>query len=210
MKVIDDGIIKYDRTNFSLSPPLDKSEYSSLEYWRKKLYNKNLIGEYPNAKIGFGNISQIFDYSSILKTNKPQFVISGTQTGKYPELDGSQYTRILDFNIDMLKVTMQGQIEASSEVLTHAAIYERNILIQAVFHIHSQDLWRMMIEKNLLFTSENIPYGTIEMAHATQECIGSNSFGVFCMRGHIDGIVGFGRSPEEAWNQIMKLHEHMT
>lgn len=207
MKVIDDGIIKYDRTNFSLCPPLDQAEYATLEYWRKKLYNINLIGEYPESHIGFGNISMIRDYSKIYKTNRPQFLITGTQTGKNSDLDGRHYVRILDFSLEGLQVQMQGPIEASSEVLTHAAIYKQNALIKAVFHVHSPAIWKLMIDKNLSYVDENIAYGTLEMARATQKCIANSSAGIFCMRGHQDGIISYGKTLEEAWNYLFNLYE---
>ena len=59
MKVIDDGVIKYDRSNFSHSGPLEIVEYFNLESWRMRLYDLNLIGEYKDEKIGFGNISEV-------------------------------------------------------------------------------------------------------------------------------------------------------
>lgn len=207
MKVIDDGIIKYDRTNFSQCAPLPNAEYSELEYWREKLFQINLIGEYKDEKIGFGNVSLIYDYSQIFKTDKPQFLITGTQTGKYPNLNGSHYTRILDFSIEELKVSMQGPIEASSEVITHAAIYAQNPLIKAIFHVHSPAMWKLMIKENLLHTAANIPYGSLEMAKATQACVGNKDFGIICMRGHIDGIIAFGRNATEVWELIFKLYE---
>lgn len=208
MKVIDDGIIKYDRTNFSQCGPLPEEEFIGLEYWRKKLYKLNLIGEYPEIQVGFGNISQIFDYSKILKVDRPQFVITSTQTGKFADLDGRHYTRILDFSIDQLKVQMQGPIEASSEVLTHAAAYEHNSKIKALFHIHSTEIWNKMIKNNAPFTAENIPYGTVEMARATQACIGDRTSGTICMRGHQDGVIAFGTTLEETWEIIFQLYEN--
>ena len=90
MKVIDDGVIKYDRSNFSQCPALLKDEYAQLEYWRKKLYQANLIGEYPEVHIGFGNISVRKDYSQHKLSHFPQFLITGTQTGKYPDDDASK------------------------------------------------------------------------------------------------------------------------
>jgi ribulose-5-phosphate 4-epimerase/fuculose-1-phosphate aldolase len=207
MKVVHDGIIKYDRTNFSQCPPLPIDEYSKLEYWRKKLYLVNLIGEYKEEKIGFGNVSLIQDYSKLLKTTNPQFIITATQTGKYSNLNGEHYTRILDFSINELKVQMQGPVEASSEVITHAAIYAQNSDIKAIFHVHSAAIWKLMIEENFSFTAENIPYGTLEMAKATQECVGKSNFGLICMRGHADGVVAYGRTPEEAWKYLMQLYE---
>lgn len=205
MKVIDDGIIKYDRSNFSPCEALEASEFQSLEYWRKKLYKMNLIGEYPEVNIGFGNMSVVQNYSTYFDSTNPQFVITGTQTGKHANLDGSHYTRVLDYDIDNLKIKMMGTIEASSEALTHAAIYASNPNIKAVFHIHSNEIWSQMLTDGTDKTCASIPYGTVEMAHATQKCIASKDAGVFCMHGHEDGIVIYGRSLEEAGELTVKL-----
>lgn len=207
MKVIDDGVIKYDRSNFSQCESLLSYEYQELEYWRKILYGLNLIGEYPEAQVGFGNMSVVQDYSNIFKSAHPQFVITGTQTGKYSDLDGSQYTRVLDYQIDQLKIKMMGAVEASSEALTHASIYESNPLIKAVFHIHSNEIWSKMIEDNSDFTDASIPYGTVEMAYATQNCIKGKNKGVFCMRGHEDGVVIYGTSMKEAADLTLNLYQ---
>lgn len=207
MKVIDDGVIKYDRSNFSQCEALLESEFEGLEYWRKKLYQMNLIGEYPEVHIGFGNMSTLHDYSFFCKSPHPQFIITGTQTGKFSDLNGSQYTRVLDYKIDELKIHMMGTIEASSEALTHAAIYEANPNIKAVFHIHSNEIWKKMIEDKSDFTCESIPYGTVEMARATQACIKNKDAGIFCMHGHEDGIVIYARSLEEAGNLTISLHQ---
>lgn len=206
MKVIDDGIIKYDRSNFTHCDPIDLVEYSALEYWRKKLFILNLIGEYPEVAIGFGNLSEIKDYSRWHSTSHPQFIITGTQTGKYPELDGNHYTRVLDFDIDNLKIKMMGPIEASSEALTHAAIYAQNKKIKTIFHIHSAKIWTGMIKDKTDFTSKSIPYGTVEMAKATQKCVGNKESGIFCMHGHEDGVVAYGRTLNEVGLLITELY----
>lgn len=206
MKVIDDGVIKYDRSNFSQCAPLAESEYSALEYWRKKLYALNLIGEYPEEKIGFGNMSEEKQYSAFFSSKAPQFVITGTQTGKLADLDGRHYTRVLDYDIDHLKIKMMGPIEASSEALTHAAIYAYNQQIKAVFHIHSNAIWNGMIADKADFTCGSIPYGTVEMARATEKCIHQKDFGSFCMHGHVDGVIAYGRSLEEVGRIILELN----
>ncbi|MBY0415614.1 MAG: class II aldolase/adducin family protein, partial [Bdellovibrionales bacterium] len=186
---------------------LENHEYQELEYWRKKLYDLNLIGEYPEAQVGFGNMSAVKDYSQFQPSKKPQFIITGTQTGKYSDLKGDQYTRVLDYDIDSLKIAMMGAIEASSEALTHAAIYASNSNIKAVFHIHSNEIWKKMIADCSDFTAAEIPYGTVEMALATQNCIKNKNAGVFCMHGHEDGIVIYGTSMEEAGNLTLALQK---
>lgn len=206
MKVIDDGVIKYDRSNFTQSAPLENAEYNKLEYWRKKLYQLNLIGEYPEAKVGFGNMSMLMNYHSLHPAKVRQFVITGTQTGKYADLDGSHYTRVLDYDIDNLKIKMMGPIEASSEALTHAAIYAANSAIQVVFHIHSKSIWQGMIKDHCDSTCETIPYGTVEMAHATQKCIRNKNTGSFCMKGHEDGVVIYGTTLEETGRLTLELY----
>jgi hypothetical protein len=207
VKVIDDGVIKYDRSNFTQCKPINLVEYSALEAWRKKLFKLNLIGEYAEAGVGFGNLSETHDYSQFHKSSQPQFIITGTQTGKYSELNGEFYTRVLDYDIDHLKIKMMGSVEASSEALTHAAIYAHNKIIKAIFHIHSAEIWNGMIQDKTNFTSKNIPYGTVEMALATKKCIGTLDFGSFCMHGHEDGVVAFGRNLDEAGKIIIALYE---
>lgn len=207
MKVIDDGVIKYDRSNFTYCPSLDEEEVHSLEYWRKKLYKLNLIGEYPEVNIGFGNMSVIQDYKNHFPSERRQFVITGTQTGKFSDLTGAHYTRVLDYDIENLKIKTMGPIEASSEALTHAAIYMANPAINVIFHIHSTEIWKGMIEDNADFTCESIPYGTVEMAHATQKCVAQKTRGTLCMRGHEDGIVIYGEDFETVGRLTLELND---
>lgn len=207
MKVIDDGVIKYDRSNFSHSEDLGPKEYLELEYWRKKLYKLELIGEYKEVNIGFGNLSLKKDYSRFLRSSQAQFIITGTQTGKYPDLNGAHYTRVLDYSIPLQKIHVMGPIEASSEALTHASIYSSNEKINCVFHIHSPYMWSKMIKDNSDFTAADVPYGTLEMANATRECIAEKNSGVFCMKGHEDGIVIYGQGLEEVGLMTLDLYK---
>lgn len=207
MKVIDDGIIKYDRSNFTQCGPIVLVEYSELEDWRKKLYERELIGEYKEERVGYGNLSCVNDYRTYHATTNPQFLITGTQTGRYKNLDGRFYTRVLDYDVSNLKIKVMGPIEASSEALTHAAIYSANPKISAVFHIHSKAIWEGMKKDQSLHTASDIPYGTVEMATATQECVRGKNAGAFCMHGHEDGVVSFGRSMDEAGSLILELYE---
>lgn len=209
--IIDDGVIKYDRSNFTLSGPIDFVDYSQLEYWRKTLFQIKLIGEYPVEKIGYGNISEVKDYSHLYKSTVPQFIITGTQTGNLSNLDGHMYTRVLDYEIDLLKIKVIGPIEASSEALTHAAIYEINSKIKSIFHIHSNKIWNGMIKDHFDFTASNIPYGTVEMARATQRCIGNKDAGVFCMKGHNEGVIAYGKNLIETGEILLDLYKkYMT
>lgn len=203
---IDDGVIKYDRSNFTQCEALNYSEYAELETWRTLLYRLNLIGEYPEEKVGFGNMSKAIDYSDYASFDGTQFVITGTQTGKYPKLNGEHYTRVLGYDIAHQKITVLGPLEASSEALTHAAIYEANSNIKAIFHIHSKPIWDGMKNDFAPSTHEDIPYGTLEMANAVKDLIGIQKKGVICMRGHEDGVIAYAETTEAAGDLILELY----
>jgi ribulose-5-phosphate 4-epimerase/fuculose-1-phosphate aldolase len=207
MKVIDEGVIKYDRTNFSLSSSLEAPEYEQIEYWRKKLFRLNLIGEYKDISIGFGNVSTQKNYSHLLEATVPQFLITGTQTGKYPNLNGDYYTRVVNYELENLKIYVIGPIEASSEALTHAALYKSNLNIKAIFHVHSNKIWNGMKLEGLQSIDENVSYGTLEMAKAVEQYARIGDSGVLYMKGHEDGILIFGSSLNEVGELTVSLYQ---
>jgi len=198
--VVDDGVIKYDRSNFSYSGPLDKDTFEDLENWREKLYQLNLIGEYPTEKVGFGNLSKLID-----QVEGIQFIITGTQTGKFEKLTGAHYTLVEGYDLENMKIIARGPVEASSEALTHAAVYESTPTISAVFHIHSKKIWDAMIAQNYDATPKDVPYGTLEMAKCVQKLIGSNHKGTIVMKGHQDGVIAYASSLNECGELILDL-----
>jgi ribulose-5-phosphate 4-epimerase/fuculose-1-phosphate aldolase len=208
--LVDDGIIKFDRSGFIEIEAIEKDEYLALEAWRKRLYQLELIGEYPIDKVGFGNISCKKDYKRHFQSAyKPQFLITGTQTGKYPDLDGRHYTRILDYDLDKNIVMAMGPVDASSETLTHAAIYETNNAITAIFHVHHKKMWNYILSHNLPHTKKETPYGTIEMAREAQSLFSGKAQGVFAMEGHEDGVIAFATTLDECGELILN-HYHLS
>jgi len=205
-KVIEEGIIKYDTSRFTYVPTLPRYEYETVEKYRKILKQMNLIGAYDNG-VGFGNISQRKNYSHIYRTQKPQFIITGSKTGHLKDLAGEHYTRVIDFDIEAFSVTAQGAVKASSETVTHAAIYRMNPYIQAVIHFHHKKIWDKMIEIGHEFTGKWILYGTYEMAIAVRDCIGDKTQGVFVMKGHKEGAIAYGPNLSTALNIIERVYK---
>lgn len=202
MSEIDDGVIKYDRNFYTKCDALQPDEYSALEYWREKLYKLKLIGEYQPEMIGYGNVSCRSQKSDSL------FVITGTQTGKFEKLCGEHYTRVCGYDLAKNILIANGPLEASSEALTHAAIYESSNQIQAVFHIHDQEIWNGMLnDSSCNITAKQIPYGTLEMAQAVQYFSKKYLTGTLAMAGHADGIIAWGKTLDEAGDEILKLVE---
>ena len=91
---------------------------------------------------GFGNLSA-------RSSNTNRFYITGTATGKHPELTKNHYCLVTDYDIRQNRLSCRGPVRASAESMTHAAIYESAPDVGAVYHIHHKALWRSMLDKEL-------------------------------------------------------------
>lgn len=196
---IDEGYIKFD-SDWTPGPAADTGLTALLDHWRRPLYAAGLIGHYDDLGVGYGNLSVRAD-------DGRNFVISGTQTGELAETSGDHYARVTDYDIDANRVCSTGPVEASSESLTHAAIYELDPAINGIVHVHSAPLWQSLLG-HLPTTSSNVSYGTPEMAREFERLYRDTDFaagGVAIMGGHEEGIIAFGRSLEEAARRILAL-----
>ena len=197
---MEEGYIKY-HLEWEYDAPLPDAEIEALNSWRKRMYDLGLIGHYDDLGVGYGNISQR------CTPLRGDFVISGTQTGHLSELTAAHYTVVTDYDIPGNALWCRGPIRASSESLTHAAVYALSPIYQAVIHIHHRGLWERLLDK-IPTTSPAVPYGTPEMAHEvlrlfreTDMVVGK----VFVMAGHEEGIVAFGESLDEAGQVIERM-----
>lgn len=191
---IDEGYIKFD-INWEKGKVPNNGIMSSLMEWRDKMYGLGLIGFYKEHQVGYGNISVKVDDG---------FIISGTQTGHLPQLKEKHYTLVDSYKIDENRLHCIGPIKASSESLTHAAIYECNTEIKAIIHIHHNDFWRNALDK-IPTSSKEIPYGTPEMAKEIFHLYNNTSFSnekIMAMAGHEEGIIAFGNTLEETGSCI--------
>lgn len=196
---IDEGYIKYD-SDWTKGPVPPQELTSLLDTWRRPLFDAGLIGHYEDLGVGYGNLSVRFGLSE-------QFIISGTQTGHIADTDGQHYALVTHFDIDRNRVSSTGPVQASSESLTHAAIYELNEQINAVVHVHSRALWESLKDQ-LPTTAADISYGTPEMAREFTRLYRDTSFrasGVAVMAGHDEGIVSIGCDLEEAATRMLTL-----
>ena len=101
--------------------------FSELDAARTTLHDAGLIGVYPSG-IGYGNIS--------LRLAGNLFLISGSGTGSSRLLGKQGYSLVHAF--DPLKNTVAsfGPIQASSESMTHGAVYGAANKARCVIHIH--------------------------------------------------------------------------
>lgn len=198
---IDEGYIKYkSHWTQGLAPDRDAAE--ELNESRRLLFAADLVGHYPDLNVGYGNIS--------MRAKTPgQFLISGTQTGHIEETTEQHYSLVTDYNIAANEVRCTGPVQASSEAMTHAAIYELDPSIGAVVHVHSKPLWEQHLNQ-LPTTRSDIGYGTPEMAREFQRLYEETRFrtdGIAVMGGHEEGLIGIGKSLRDATAKIMSLLE---
>ncbi|OEK00434.1 hypothetical protein BFP97_02425 [Roseivirga sp. 4D4] len=193
---MDDGVIKFSLEWREGEAP-NCEGLGDLIHWRDRMYDLGLIGHDHKYDVGFGNISML--------SRKDQFIISGTQTGHIPKLGPEYYTEVIDYNIAENRLTCMGPVKASSESLTHAAIYEANAEIRAVIHIHHDQQWESWLNK-IPTTDENVPYGTPEMAYEIHRLFNENrSMNVLAMAGHQGGLIAFGKNLEEAARPFLEV-----
>lgn len=184
--MIDEGYIKFDIQWENI--PLEPDAYPSNEILnaRKLLFKRNWIGFDTKHQVGFGNLSE---------KKKESFLISGTQTGHLPNLKPQHFSYIKRYNLEKNQLNCIGETKASSESLTHAAVYECNENIQYVIHIHDDAFWSLGLNKYPT-TSHKIPYGTPEMAMAMKELYHNGTFEwntPLFMAGHQGGIIIYGK-----------------
>ena len=197
----DEGVIKFKLT-LKRAPAPEMAQVIALEKWRALFFKLGLIGEYPNEKIGYGNLSS--------RLHKKSFLITGSQTGHLPHLQAHHYTKVIECDLKKGFVTAEGLIPPSSESLTHFGIYEANPAIQYVFHVHHTKLWEMLSQGPFDSINDDVAYGTQEMAEAAQNLLGDKANGLFVMKGHEDGIISYGTSAEEAGRIILELYRKLS
>ena len=177
----------------------DHPDFSTLNRCRTELFDLRLIGLYPNG-ISYGNVS--------LRLSASQFVISGSATGGIRELSKEHYAHVVSFDLDQNCVKSVGRIDASSETMSHGAVYRALPGVNAVIHIHSRVLFDRMRSEHYLETGPAILFGTPELARAIAELVVSCgvNHGIFVTAGHDEGIIAYGETVEKALSLVKSVY----
>ena len=195
----DEGVIKYQAIHQDSGPPVHIL-LNQLDEVRTKLFDLGLVGVYPDG-VGYGNVSIRHETGCI---------ISGTATGSMRILGVGGYCVVRSFDLQNNIVLTAGPVKASSESMTHCAIYQANPLMQCVLHIHNRELWERLLSQGYDSTSVDIPYGTPQMAlsMATLACTKTEPSDLIVMAGHEEGIVAYGQTIFCAFDQIKTILAH--
>jgi len=193
-----EGVVKFSAEH-NPGPPPDAPNLKALNDARTKLYKLGLLGVTKDG-IGYGNLS--------IRYKGNQFIISGTATGTLPELSPVNYCLVSSFNPEKNHVVSTGQAEASSESMTHGAVYESCAGANCVIHIHSRKIFDGMVKDNYLSVPNDAKYGSPEMSLAIGKCVKEygREEGQIVLLGHDEGVIAYGTTVEKAYNLIIELY----
>ena len=195
----DEGYIKFD-CRWTVEPALPPEAVADLVHWRQQLFAAGLIGYDEKFGVGYGNLSA--RTSPVV-----EFIITGTQTGHLPMLDGTHFARVTSCDIDANRVDCTGPVKASSESLTHAAIYQLDQKIKAIAHVHNDDLWQRLRD-HVPTTAADVAYGTPQMALEFKRLYYGADLRteqVAVMAGHAGGLVSIGEDLAQAAERLLRL-----
>jgi hypothetical protein len=195
--MIDEGYIKFsvhlNETDIEMPQAL-----SELNAVRTALFDKGMIGVLPGG-IGFGNVSVKIPSSN-------RFFISGSATGGKRILDPEDYCRVESCSAAHNEVFCSGHIKASSETLSHDAVYHANDSVCCVIHIHHKPFfYKLLANTTIPATSKEAKFGTPEMATDIERIVKAHASpsGILVMTGHEDGIIAWGRTIAEAHSVLL-------
>lgn len=193
---MEEGYIKFE-ARWVKTGPLPEEAVAELNYWRQKLYDLKLIGAYENG-VGYGNISRPYGPGG-------RFVISGSATGNFPVLKASHYALVTNVDAPRNLLWCEGPVIASSESMSHAAVYQECPWAKGVIHVHHQGMWEELLNK-VPTTDKSAPYGSPEMVASIIRLMRETDLKakkIFVMEGHQEGIFTFGGSLEEAFDVLI-------
>jgi len=194
--VNNEGYVKYrcERIDRPLAP---FDYFAELNQCRTHLHELGLVGVYPDG-IGYGNVS-------VREGATQRFYISGSATGEIHTLDLHHYAHVTEFDMTRNWVKCEGSIQASSESMTHAAVYVALAEACTVLHVHHLGLWNQLLG-NVPTTAAEVEYGTPEMAAEIGRLFRETDVAerrIIAMAGHREGLITFGVSVREAMDALL-------
>lgn len=192
-----DGVVKFNCYWKQSGPIITDEPFSIMNYWREVLLNMDLIGAYENG-VGFGNMS-------LRNNNSSKFFITGSATGEISVLEPGHYVKVEGCNFDEYSVMCSGSLKASSESLTHAAIYKADPGANAIIHVHNLEQWESL-KNEVPTTLEDFEYGSAGLAKDIFRLFEETDVQkkkIIVMAGDRAGLITFGNDMDEAINVLM-------
>ena len=177
----DEGYVKYQCVH-SDGPAPEHSAWQELNELRSDLVKAGLVGVLENG-VGYGNVS-------LRAEGEGLFMVSATSTGHIAELGPEHYCMVTACDIDANTVHSCGPMQASSESMTHAAVYAASPETGCVIHLHHAGLFGQLLEGQAPATAADAAFGTPAMARSVEELVRRHpAAGIIAMTGHPDGFL---------------------
>lgn len=193
----EEGYVKY-RCVHNVGPAPDHPDWAALNDLRSDLVRAGLVGQLENG-VGYGNLS--------LRAGQG-FLVTGTATGHIPVLGPEHYCLVTRCDIDANTVWSVGPLQASSESMTHAAIYEASAMTGCVIHLHHARLYAQLLQGKAPATSPEAAFGTPAMAHSVADLVRRHpADGIIVMTGHKDGFLMYAPNVEHMRDLLYMLSQ---
>ena len=188
-----EGVIKFHLAHADIAA-LPREETEALRGWFPIFRQIGLLGQEPGRYEGcaWGNLSL---------RSKAGFVITCTQSSAQQQLGPEHFALVTGFDAKTNSLQSKGPCRPSSEAMSHGVVYQTLPQVAAVFHVHSQDIWRQAETLGLAVTDPAVEYGTPEMAGCIETLLQNQDFSgelLFSMGGHEDGIIACADSADRA------------
>ncbi|MDP7323628.1 MAG: class II aldolase/adducin family protein [Candidatus Woesearchaeota archaeon] len=195
---------KYEKRH-TQTEPFPYSLVEELLYLRDVHHKMGWIGYKPFRYTEiFGNVSQWIDEGVFGK--KPGLLITGTGTGVKERIWGGDFAMVPDVDEDNFVITSYGPSGPSAEAGTHMKVSELMGRPKFICHPHAI-MWRLHKFFSYLTTVEGVDYGTKEMVQEFDRLLPlhqAKSDRLVIMGGHLDGIVSWGDTVEDAMKPLLK------
>lgn len=195
---MDEGYIKY-RCIHEDGPVPEHPQWQQLNDLRSDLVKAGLVGVLENG-VSYGNVS--------LRGEGESFVVSATSTGHILVLGPEHYSLVSRCDIDGNTVWSQGPLQASSESMTHAAVYAASPETGCVIHLHHAGLYAQLLQGKAPATAEDAAFGTPAMARSVEELVRQHpADGIIVMTGHEDGFLLYAPNVEHMRDLLYMLSQ---
>lgn len=205
-----EGVIRFELEHEER--PLESARFGGvackLMAWREIMALTGLVGRDPARYegAGYGNVSaRVGPPGSAL--GRRSFLVTGTQTSGARTIGLQDFALVEGYDHRRNRIRSRGMVRPSSESLTHAALYDLSPAVRCVLHAHSPVVWRRARRLGLPTTDAGAAYGTPEMAMEVQRVYRETVLPerrILAMGGQEDGIIVFGRSPEDAGEVLLR------
>ena len=194
----DEGSIQFSFAHEAAPAPAHPRLHDLMRI-RDEFHRLGLVGVLPDG-IGYGNLS-----ARIAGTDR--FIITSSGTGAHFPIAPAHFSEVVSFDIDHNHVVCRGPLPASSESMSHGAIYAARPDTHAVIHIHDRAMFQLLLKEGAPQTPADAAFGTPEMARAVGRLAGTlPPVAVLVMAGHEDGLIAFGPDPQSARDALVDVY----